>query len=395
MTGTVRQAMFKRFIISLIILIFSNLYCYGEGYYLPAYDSASHQTQRYKNIRNIGNYSESVRKNYQDYLKTIKYDDEIKNLFLSQWEKPKHLKGHKQVTLAYMRTLEGEVSNIEILKSSGSDDFGDFDNSVIKTLQTISPLPYDVRIKKEKYIGKPYPVFLTVDYNNGNVEIFQGIYMHVYGKKLRVRSLQPEITDINRFENDMRIGAVLINKLSNIQLKEYGSTLIYVDIDDKGHFTNSYVKAPSGSVKLDNMFLNLVNSLNYEKLLPKNQNIPHAISILFESFNKDNLSEIFNPKYDKELEKYSKDAELYIKSKWHPPADVRGTASNYTSVLIEINKDGTFEKVEVFSSSGSPQFDKYAVDTVKNIGKYKPLPENFPQKSVNVLMTFVCNIYGR
>ena len=379
--------MMKKLLLSLILLILFNSISYAENVHLQGYNGT--QSRYYDRLNTPGTYlyPQNAYKQMENYIQAIEYNRSIEKLFVSRWEKPQNLSGHKQVTLVFKRTKGGVISNIEILKTSGS---AEFDNSVINVFKSLKHLPYDVRsFASDK--TKPYSVDFTVDYNNGKTTIFTSFYMGE-SKRVGIRTEPLKDIKISWYVNDLGAYALLNKELEKSNLKDYGLLLVSVDVDNNGNYVNPYIKISSGSNDFDNLAISMVKNLNSDDRIRKTPNNAHTVEIMFSNFDNSKLSNVYNDEAGKELEKYKNEVLSYITSKWKPPLEVRGFRSNYTSLLVEINRDGTFVNVDVASSSGNAVFDNYAVKTVRNINKYKPLPKDYDGESIKVFVTFMCKI---
>ena len=377
----------KKLLLSFILLILFNSISYAENVHLQRYNGKPYQNYNRLNATGSYLYPQRAYKEMENYIQTIEYNRSIEKLFVSRWEKPQNLSGHKQVTLVFKRTKGGVISNIEILKSSGS---AEFDASVINVFKSLKHLPYDVRsFASDK--TKPYSVDFTVDYNNGKTAVFTDFYMGK-SKHVGIRTEPLKDIKISRYVNDLGAYALLNMDFERIKVKDYGLLFVSVDIDENGNYVNPYIKISSGSNDFDNLAISMVKNLNSDKRIRKTPNNAHTAEIMFSNYDNSKLSNVYNDEVGKELEKYKNEVLSYITSKWKPPLEVRGFRSNYTSLLVEINRDGKFVNIDVASSSGNAVFDNYAVKTVRDINKYKPLPTDFDGESIKVFVTFACRV---
>lgn len=91
------------------------------------------------------------------------------------------------------------------------------------------------------------------------------------------------------------------------------------------------------------------------------------------------------------FEPYMHELQNRIKLNWKPPV-VKN--SERISVLMTILKDGKLEKCKIFQSSGDEQVDKAALDAVKTAAPFKPLPQEYKGKSIDIQFFFDVKTYG-
>ncbi len=88
---------------------------------------------------------------------------------------------------------------------------------------------------------------------------------------------------------------------------------------------------------------------------------------------------------------YMKDLQKKIYSKWYPP---RLSESNRTVLLMKIAKNGVLLALSILQSSGHKACDDAALEAVYEAAPFKPLPEGFKGKSIDIQFTLDYNVYG-
>jgi len=74
---------------------------------------------------------------------------------------------------------------------------------------------------------------------------------------------------------------------------------------------------------------------------------------------------------------------------WNPPVglDVQGTAK--AVIAFQVTRDGTIQDVKVTASSGNPDLDALAQQTIVRLGRTPPIPENFLEDVIQVHYEFL------
>ena len=83
---------------------------------------------------------------------------------------------------------------------------------------------------------------------------------------------------------------------------------------------------------------------------------------------------------------YMQELEQTIKNNWH-------IAPNYNANLCAIarfiiKKDGSVDNIEIYKSSGNPLFDRSAVNAIKEVSAFKPLPKEYKGDLIPIEYTF-------
>ena len=88
---------------------------------------------------------------------------------------------------------------------------------------------------------------------------------------------------------------------------------------------------------------------------------------------------------------YMRELQRRIKMNWDPP---NGDASKRVILLFKISKDGRLLSCSVHKSSGLPKVDKAAIQAVQLSAPFKPLPDAYKGKSLDIQFTFDYNVFG-
>lgn len=87
---------------------------------------------------------------------------------------------------------------------------------------------------------------------------------------------------------------------------------------------------------------------------------------------------------------YMKELQKTIKHNWNPP---KGKESKRIVVLFKVAKDGRLLALKIYKSSGNIVADKAALEAVEVTAPFRPLPEKFKGKSVDIQFTFDYNVF--
>ena len=72
---------------------------------------------------------------------------------------------------------------------------------------------------------------------------------------------------------------------------------------------------------------------------------------------------------------YAQELKTYLeRNKHYPRQAIRLKQSGTLTVRVRIDSDGTFKRVELVSPSSFPILDRAAIDLLKRLGRFKPLP---------------------
>lgn len=97
-----------------------------------------------------------------------------------------------------------------------------------------------------------------------------------------------------------------------------------------------------------------------------------------------------NVKATDDFNDYIKKLKLEVDKAWNAPVYYQ---RHTTDVAFDLNKDGTISNIKVAKSSGVPQLDKKAVETIKNMPKQAKLPEFYTEKLIKVTVSLTNYIY--
>ena len=87
---------------------------------------------------------------------------------------------------------------------------------------------------------------------------------------------------------------------------------------------------------------------------------------------------------------YMRQLQRELKAKWNPPKDY---ITKRVVLRFTVHKDGTIDRASVYKSSGSRDADDAALKALYDLGKYRPLPQEFKGKSVDIQFTFDYNVF--
>ena len=73
-----------------------------------------------------------------------------------------------------------------------------------------------------------------------------------------------------------------------------------------------------------------------------------------------------------------------IKSNWYPPVK---SFENKATLVVTIDKDGQLTNCYIAETSSDEGFDNSLIEAAKK-SKYRPIPVNYPAKSVSLALTF-------
>ena len=85
-----------------------------------------------------------------------------------------------------------------------------------------------------------------------------------------------------------------------------------------------------------------------------------------------------------DLEDYIAQVRKSIKSNWYPPVK---SFENMATLVVTIDKDGQLTNCYIAETSSDEGFDNSLIEAAKK-SKYRPIPTNYPAKSVSLALTF-------
>lgn len=188
------------------------------------------------------------------------------------------------------------------------------------------------------------------------------------------------------------------------QLKEYVDTawkkknvksdlreraLVEFKINKAGLFSEPKIVFSSGSTLVDDEVLNTIKELKHFKPLPETFKKESIVAhFYFIASHKTASKEVADAEND--FVPYIRDLQRRIKMNWNPP---KGRESLRVVLLFRLEKNGTLLSSAVFKSSGDKEADKAALDALQNSAPFKPLPESFKGKSIDIQFTFDYNVF--
>lgn len=124
----------------------------------------------------------------------------------------------------------------------------------------------------------------------------------------------------------------------------------------------------------------LLKAIEYKKNSKEEDKITNTI----------NKNETEQKPIDKEaLNSYIREIENSIKINWEPPV---GTNLKKATVKFTINKDGTLKVATIYATSGNTDFDKSAINAIKNSAPFPPLPDSLNRETLDIIFTFDFNV---
>lgn len=164
-----------------------------------------------------------------------------------------------------------------------------------------------------------------------------------FNKPLNLKSKNEELTDLAPI-------TILRTKESNLEP--------YVNEQNKNQKLTRYTPLPT--------LMELKPTVNSNKQ-EQNKNLNLNL----------NMQQDFKP--------YLADLERRIKTNWVPP---KGKENKRAEVLFKVERDGRLVKSRIYKSSGFPNYDYAALKAVETAAPFRPLPQEFKEKSIDVMFTF-------
>lgn len=148
-----------------------------------------------------------------------------------------------------------------------------------------------------------------------------------------------------------------------------------------GEVKDTKVIKSSGSKIVDDTLINTINNTPTQKdLLPPNSG---EIKIKLQKLKQ--YSEIGDNPSEADFAPYMRELQRRIKSNWHPPVNYD---SKRASVFMKIDKAGNLVACSIYQSSGYKNVDKSVLDAVYKTAPFRPLPDEYNGKTVDIIFTF-------
>ena len=148
-----------------------------------------------------------------------------------------------------------------------------------------------------------------------------------------------------------------------------------------GEVKDTKVIKSSGSKIVDDTLINAINNTPTQKdLLPPNSG---EIKIKLQKLKQ--YSEIGDNPSEADFAPYMREHQRRIKINWHPPVNYD---SKRASVFMKIDKAGNLVACSIYQSSGYKNVDKSVLDAVYETAPFRPLPEEYNGKTVDIIFTF-------
>ena len=148
-----------------------------------------------------------------------------------------------------------------------------------------------------------------------------------------------------------------------------------------GEVKDTKVIKSSGSKIVDDTLINAINNTPTQKdLLPPNSG---EIKIKLQKLKQ--YSEIGDNPSEVDFAPYMRELHRRIKSNWHPPVNYD---SKRASVFMKIDKAGNLVACSIYQSSGYKNVDKSVLDAVYKTAPFRPLPDEYNGKTVDIIFTF-------
>lgn len=150
-----------------------------------------------------------------------------------------------------------------------------------------------------------------------------------------------------------------------------------------GEVKDTKVIKSSGSKIVDDTLINAINNTPTQKdLLPLNSG-EIKIKLICQKLKQ--YSEIGDNPSEVDFAPYMRELQRRIKSNWHPPVNYD---SKRVSVFMKIDKAGNLLACSIYQSSGYKNADKSVLDAVYETAPFRPLPDEYNGKTVDIIFTF-------
>lgn len=89
---------------------------------------------------------------------------------------------------------------------------------------------------------------------------------------------------------------------------------------------------------------------------------------------------------------YMRSLQRRIKSNWNPP---KSDDSKHVVAVFNVNKKGEITNIKIVKSSDNITMDAAAIDAIKKVSAYAPLPKGFKGNDIDINFTFDYNVWGK
>lgn len=168
--------------------------------------------------------------------------------------------------------------------------------------------------------------------------------------------------------------------------KDGGELAVNVKILKDGSITDAKIVKSSYDKDSEKIILDTLMKTKGKVFPPQWGDKSIEVCLLFATIKnldkqqQENISEIDFVPYLRELQRR-------IELNWKPQQE-QDKNPKRISVLMTIMKDGRLEKCKIFQSSGDKQADKAAWDAVYMTAPFRPLPQEYKGKSIDILFSF-------
>lgn len=371
-----------------ILGLFHGVFC--EEIHLPRIEGTQNFSYNpiYKNLPNASILNDE----YEYYKINARHQKKLKEIINFNWVKPQKLTQGEHVVLLYKLSKKyGTVSDITIMKSSGSEEF---DKSVIETLKKSSPLP---SLPKNKNIktGNYENVELIRSiffYNDGELHNFSDELYYNAGLKFKIL---PENTPISpQIFEQITNSQFYLHKFWTIKgVNEEGFGIVEVPTDEYGNYGSPKLILSSGNSSFDKKIIEITKLLSNSKKISSNRtkSEQYTVQFLFSNYNNNPIKQKYGQQNPEALSNYVNKVSSYIHLKWdlvHNKRSLIDSKPKTCSVIFDIRKDGVFENPRIYISSGNADFDNFAIETVKKAKNYKPIPSEYNNERLTVVVVF-------
>lgn len=306
----------------------------------------------------------------EQYTQTF-YVDAIQKKIEHNWIRPLESTG-KSAVLSFTVNNDGSVSDVDILRSSGSDKF---DVSVVNSVYKAMPFEHSAEINKPINIQFFFsPIFLSAtavsDKNQSNI--------------VNVSNISPYINFSDYTDN---LQSRIDSNWNPKTLAKEKNAIASVKISKDGSLDNFYIVKSSRSKKFDRDIMEAIADSVPMDAFPDGINAPDTDVQLTFSYNRSKLdnnqvtythyvnANVMNIKgYDK----YTKQAEKILSDSFK---DKRYFFHKDLIVELEINKSGGLKYVKIIKPSKDKNFDRKMLAILQKTS-FPPVPETIPFNDV-------------
>lgn len=157
-----------------------------------------------------------------------------------------------------------------------------------------------------------------------------------------------------------------------------------------GEVKDTKVIKSFGSKIVDDTLIGAISSTPTPRdLLPPNSG---EIKIKLICQKQKQYSEIGDNPSEVDFAPYMRELQRRIKSNWHPPVNYD---SKRVSVFMKIDKAGKLLACSIYQSSGYKDADKSVLDAVYKTAPFRPLPDEYNGKTVDIIFTFDYYVFSK